>query len=214
VLWAGDGEAELADNWKPERQRPRTSPCRRVRHGELATPNPYPLPAVSSLLNLDWLWTAIGLVLGAGAAFVLWWSLLRDRSRGRKRCPRCWYELGDIPPTQSEGRTGWVCPECGHLSHKAKSLLRTRRRWRVAILGAVLGAASWPVANLPGIRANGWWSLAPRVVLIAALPQLESGGSIDWRAPRNQLLEHLQRRIFNDEAFGRLLWPERTWLRM
>src|SRR5262245_47389730 len=73
------------------------------------------------------LWTVV---------FVL--ALFGDRSRGRRRCPRCWYRM--------EGTPGLTCPECGRVATAEGELLRTRRHPWWAALGVVilLGAlASW-----------------------------------------------------------------------
>ena len=46
-------------------------------------------------LQTFWPWAAtIGGWLLAAAGFALFaWALFRDRSRGRKRCPKCWYDM-------------------------------------------------------------------------------------------------------------------------
>ena len=40
-----------------------------------------------------WLWWIGGAVLGLLGLWLLYWSLLRDRSKGRRRCPKCWYNM-------------------------------------------------------------------------------------------------------------------------
>lgn len=85
-----------------------------------------------------WAIWVIGGATAAMAAGVCVWALVWDRSRGRLRCPRCWYSLdggADMPI---------VCPECGRRIERARGLRRTRRRWRVASLAAgVAIAAAW-----------------------------------------------------------------------
>lgn len=56
-------------------------------------------------VNLDWLCTLAGWTLTGAGLLMLLWALFRDRSRGRRRCPRCWYDMAGVP--------GLQCPECG-----------------------------------------------------------------------------------------------------
>src|SRR5438309_1158927 len=55
--------------------------------------------------NLDWLLTLLGYTLAAAGALLLLWSLFHDRPKGRRRCPRCWYDMRGVPSL--------LCPECG-----------------------------------------------------------------------------------------------------
>ena len=66
------------------------------------------------ILNYEWAW--LGTVLGYGVAVaglvvsppLVWWGFYGDRSKGRARCPKCWYDMrGTVPKL--------VCPECGRL---------------------------------------------------------------------------------------------------
>jgi hypothetical protein len=61
---------------------------------------------------LDWL-LEIGLYL-LGVALIpaiglllVCWGLWGDRSKGRSRCPKCWYDMRGTAPRLE-------CPECGH----------------------------------------------------------------------------------------------------
>ena len=98
--------------------------------------------------NLDWLFCVAGWTLGALGAALLLWALFRDRSRGRRRCPRCWYDMAGVP--------GLRCPECGAEQRSERRLFRTRRRWKsaaAAVLLALLGAG---VGATPAILAGMW----------------------------------------------------------
>jgi hypothetical protein len=55
-----------------------------------------------------------------------------DRSRGRRRCPRCWYDMTGV---------GLRCPECGFAALDERALNRDRRRLKLAVLGALVAAA-------------------------------------------------------------------------
>ncbi len=100
-------------------------------------------------MNLpDWaIWWAGGVIVAAGLV-LLAWGWRGDRARGRRRCPKCWQELGDIP--------GRRCPECGHEAQDERALGRTRRRrWAVSLglllaAGVLGGAAGYRVYNFCG----------------------------------------------------------------
>ncbi len=114
------------------------------------------------------IWWVLGWAVSlAGAALALW-ALFRDRSRGRRRCPRCWYDLS--------ATAGMKCPECGCEAKREKQLFRTRRRWGWAVVGAVLIALG-PMVGF-GINAaiHGAWSAMPNAGLIAGYPWLDQFG--------------------------------------
>jgi hypothetical protein len=108
--------------------------------------------------TLDWLFPLLGYTLAALGAALLLWSLFRDRARGRRRCPKCWYDMAGIAALR--------CPECGHEARSEKRLARTRRKWRLALLAALIGAAGLLTARAPDYRRGGWvgalptWALA------------------------------------------------------
>jgi hypothetical protein len=44
-------------------------------------------------LDQPWVaWVLAGLLL-VGGGWLFAWALFWDRSRGRRRCPKCWYDL-------------------------------------------------------------------------------------------------------------------------
>jgi len=125
---------------------------------------------------VPWIFLAMAWVLGVAGAGLLAWALLADRARGRRRCPKCWYDLSGASPKGGIV----VCPECGRRITRARALRRTRRRWRWAALACVmlmgaLASRSWHVA-----RVHGWWRVAPNVVLIACLPRTEAWSNNSW----------------------------------
>jgi hypothetical protein len=90
------------------------------------------------------------------------WALLADRSRGRRRCPKCFFSL--------EGLDTLRCPECGRIAKSERHLHRTRRRWGVAVLGGVLllspaAATAW----LARVQQVGAWADVPTGVLTRLL---------------------------------------------
>jgi hypothetical protein len=111
------------------------------------------------------------LSIGSFAAIVLLTafaakSFVGDAARGRRRCPRCWHELGPAPATEGPdgglgdglgvglgdglareaARRALQCGECGFAAAHEADTLRTRRRAGLGILAvvailAIVGAA-------------------------------------------------------------------------
>lgn len=106
-----------------------------------------------------WIWT-LSLTTAAIAISFALWALLWDRPRGRMRCPRCWYSLvGHALPA--------TCPECGRNITKTRQMLRTRRRWRVAMLALLIVAATGWIA--PVVATKGWVAAVPQPALDVAI---------------------------------------------
>jgi len=141
--------------------------------------------------QLDWIWTATGWVLFSAGVVVLVWALFWDRARGRRRCPKCWYDMSGVP--------GLTCPECGRTQRHDRRLFATRRPWAVAILGLVCLGAAYPTANVLTILRDGWVGTVPDVVLAWVTPL----GEHYWpREPGVRadgvLIRELQRRVENE----------------
>lgn len=119
----------------------------------------------------DWIYTVLAWLLLAVGVLGLAWALLWDRSRGRRRCPKCWYGMEGVP---AGGGGGWTCPECGCEIEDERRFLRTRRRWRFALLAVLLLLGSYASFAGPVVRDRGWWGLAPDSVLIAFLPYADA----------------------------------------
>lgn len=97
----------------------------------------------------------IGLVL-------LVWVIIGDRSRGRRRCPKCWYDMVGVPDR--------TCPECGNAARKERHFFRTRRtRWKVVLAITVLlsSAALWVIAK---VHHEGPLSIVPTTILLYRAP--------------------------------------------
>ncbi|MEX2217115.1 MAG: hypothetical protein WD749_00015 [Phycisphaerales bacterium] len=127
----------------------------------------------------EWAAVLAGVPLALAGVVVVGLALLRDRARGRARCPRCWYELtpmvgGALPEPASFA--GVVCPECGRSVVRARRLYRTRRHWRWAGVGVlVLGVGAW-LAAWPWARGGEWRRWLPDTALIVLLPLVDD----DW----------------------------------
>lgn len=109
----------------------------------------------------SWLLWCFAAVLALAGLLVIFRALFGDRARGRRRCPRCWYDMS--------GTDGLRCPECGRSAKSASRLLRTRRRPLRAAAGLLMLLAAYLVYLTPRAIAGGWWTAVPTPVLVLAL---------------------------------------------
>lgn len=95
-------------------------------------------------------WAAAGLAaIGLGLAL---WGWIGDRSRGRRRCPRCWYDMTGVP--------GRRCPECGKEPATDRGLFKPRRRrWAIGVALVLLA----PILAATGARFGRpvWYAMLP-----------------------------------------------------
>jgi hypothetical protein len=113
---------------------------------------------------LDWVFWLLGGVLGAGGLVLAVWALFADRARGRRRCPRCWYDLSATDTL--------ICSECGYTAPHDKKLRKTRRRWRWACVAVAFVVAGVGGALTPKVKRDGWPSVLPTTALVFAMPDL------------------------------------------
>lgn len=115
------------------------------------------------------------LLLGMASFTVALWSLAGDPSRGRRRCPRCWYDMAG---------GGMECPECGRRADGEREFFRTRRRWRrgaactMASVTAFAGLLVHLGSPLPGGRWH-WLPTSAIIELLAPRPR-EQGFWVLW----------------------------------
>lgn len=104
----------------------------------------------------------IGALLALAWLTITLWALLADRSRGRRRCPKCFFSL--------EGLNAPHCPECGRDITHQRQLHRTRRHLGVAILASALllppAALTFGFAR---VQQVGAWADVPTGVLVRLL---------------------------------------------
>lgn len=55
---------------------------------------------------MDQLWTAAAWLLAAIGLVLALWALFWDRAKGRRRCPKCWYDLAGLPLRWTGASTG------------------------------------------------------------------------------------------------------------
>lgn len=126
----------------------------------------------------DWVWYLVAGVLALVVLLLLWFAVWRGRSRGRARCPRCWYDMsGSVA-----GDPSFTCPECGRSISRPRKLYRVRVRWvglALACVCAVLCAAS---LMMPSIEKGGVRKYLPTRVLIAMMefePYVRTYSTVD-----------------------------------
>jgi hypothetical protein len=160
--------------------------------------------------NLDWLYHLLGYTLAAAGALLLLWSLFWDRSRGRRRCPKCWYDMRGVP--------GLRCPECGRSRRHERGLFKTRRHPRWASLAIVICTLGYAATTVPRYRAGGWLGLVPSTYLAFFAPaKSASTPTIGWTAGPAPAAPAA--RTLTDETWERLergslwLWQSQAYLR-
>ena len=142
-------------------------------------------------LLLGWLGGALFALL---MLWAMWWALFADRSRGERRCPRCWHLM--------DAAVGLRCGECGLQVAHERALFATRRKWRLAALA--LAALLAGTLYLRFTIANaGWWTLLPNRALLAALPWLPADG--DAGDVRSELRSRLAAGLVTEQDCLRML---------
>ena len=102
----------------------------------------------------------VSLLLTAPGVLWIIRSVVGDRARGRVRCPKCWYDMSEVPTM--------MCPECGHESKSRSQHTRTKRpRWAfvIAILSITIGSYGFSVNRR--VIATDLFAAVPTWVLMA-----------------------------------------------
>lgn len=139
-------------------------------------------------------WAMLALGMIAFGVVVVVRGLYGRRPLGKRRCPKCWYDM--------EGAPTLVCPECGHDSKVSRNLYRRQRCPALVWAGALVVLAGAAVLVIPAVRKDSWWSLVPTPVFIAGMETVPSRALLPW--------DHILERRLRDGS----LWDwERSWLR-
>src|SRR5262245_56778409 len=101
-------------------------------------------------LTSPWHWVllVVAAFFGLGGVIVFYLALFRHRARGRRRCPRWWYDMS--------ATAGLRCPECGREARIPRKLLKTRRRWKMAMLGVVMVLLAGAGGAGVQVLEHGW----------------------------------------------------------
>lgn len=127
-----------------------------------------------------WLGWSGAVVVLLSMIIMAWWALFADRSRGRRRCPRCWYDMRYSP--------GMSCSECGFTATDERQLHRTRRRYGYALLAGL--TCFVVIFNIRHMAVeDGTVSLLPTRVLTAAMALTDD--------PRSVVFNEVRRRFNN-----------------
>ena len=111
------------------------------------------------------LWSAwVVAALGIG---LMLWATIGDRSRGRRRCPRCWYSMPEEPPPSSAPSAA-TKP-----ATNAASSSRARRCSAGSSLVCCSSPAGWPIRVWPRASTDGWLSVVPLRVVVELAPPRE-----------------------------------------
>jgi hypothetical protein len=118
-----------------------------------------------SWYQLDWIWTTTAWLLAALGTLLLLWSLFGDRAHGRKRCPKCWYDMSGVLPRTDDGREHHICPECGTHIRSPRRLHKTRRRWAAIPIACLVLLCAYAASGIPQCQQGGWVRLVPSTYL-------------------------------------------------
>lgn len=156
------------------------------------------LMMITSSEWMNWVLLIGGFAMAGVLIYVAWWALFADRARGRRRCPKCWYDMAYSP--------GMVCPECGTNTKREAEFGRTRRRYYIAI-AAILGCAALTLVVDQRIYQHGVPSMLPTRLLLWMLPfagDSHTGifGELGNRAGANKLSDNQWRSLIRRCASG------------
>src|SRR5688572_12102389 len=99
----------------------------------------------------EWLYWLGGSALALFGFLLLLWALFWDRARGRKRCPKCWYDLSGIAAAQGTSFP-LTCSECGKQIKRAGKLQKTCRKWRWVMVAALVMLGSLYLVVQPKVQ--------------------------------------------------------------
>ena len=136
-------------------------------------------------------------MLGLLGLWLLYWSLIKDRAKGRRRCPKCWYDMS--------ATEGLRCSECGYAAKREKKLFKTHRRWRWMLVAIVLLVAGHVTHTAPRIQKAGWIGTIPTTILITVFPWQHKMRWITTLAYQpgwaEAIYQELERRINSNETW-------------
>lgn len=143
---------------------------------------------------LDLAYQSLAVLVALGGLTLLYWSMFRDRARGRRRCPKCWYDL--------RGTESLTCPECGYTAGRERYFFKTKRRWRWVVPIVVLLGGSYVLWITPRALRDGWLASLPTPVVIAAM-RYEPAASI------SELKKRWRDKLYRDDDSTQRGWKYR-----
>jgi hypothetical protein len=118
----------------------------------------------------NWFFWICGWSACLGGILLMAWALFWDRSRGRRRCPKCWYDM--------RGTDSVTCSECGHTVKRQRQLYKTRRRRRWVATGLMLTVVGYGLYTTPAVQRRGMCGMVPNTVIVLLVGSVESPD--DW----------------------------------
>jgi HEAT repeat protein len=137
-------------------------------------------------------WNAAGIGVAFFGTFLGVWAYRGDRSKGRRRCPKCWYDMRGLSVPR--------CPECGWEIPHERHLYRSRRQKRLVAVAAVIVLAGLNLRLIPQVRQGGYVGAVPTTVLIALFEHLP-----------DQFVRSPTGRIRHDMSLHSRLYGDRMW---
>jgi hypothetical protein len=154
-------------------------------------------------MTVMWIYWVCGVTLAGFGTWLLFWALLSDRFAGNRkfrRCSKCWYDMSSV--------VGLKCPECGKQAKAESGLHRSRRRWKIALLGLLLAGAG-AASNFAGLAQSRSWvswlptwaqlrlvdQIGPQPALMSLMSAKASGDSLsdtDWARLTNATIAELE----------------------
>lgn len=149
-------------------------------------------------------WYTTAALLGALGLYLLIQWLIGDRSKGRRRCPKCWYDMSATP--------GLTCPECGRTAPSDRRLYRTRRPPKV-LIGAVLClTTAYAAVIVPRAVRDGWRSAIPTTLLLLVVRDLDHNDAMTFAVGRvGGLAPRPTRSLAEELLFRYLQGPMWRW---
>jgi hypothetical protein len=98
-----------------------------------------------------------------------------DRSRGRPRCPSCWY---DMSGARTSSPSALICPECGHNIRRDRRLFCTRRPRSLVVASLVPLALSASGFGVWLASQPDWTKATPTAVLSILSPWSDFSGAL------------------------------------
>lgn len=153
--------------------------------------------------SLGGMWTtsaSLLLVLAVAVAFAGVWF---DTSRGRARCPACWYDLDPAVAVDEGGNLAEVtCPECGRKITDGSDLFRTRRKPSLIRLAMVLVLAAYVAFKVPEMVRWGPRGIIPTTALIAGFEWWPEGLVLASGRANGTREDSLQMRVAMNQVWG------------
>jgi hypothetical protein len=123
---------------------------------------------------LDWIWWVGGSIFALVGIALFIRGFIGDRSRGRARCAKCWYDMSArATPTENSidqpaaaTPAAATCPECGWTARRPADLFKSRRRPLPFVISAILATIGLISVAVPKAQQDGLASFLPGAVLV------------------------------------------------